>query len=122
MTMNERERQIRMAYAYPHLRKQARWGTGSQYIPDDSVALGFSGPAKDIDAEAVGAALEAAYNDIRLVSHYHFKKVASVLKRTTSDGRPDQSRAAIRLAYQDVFLNLADSSMRFFKNLPRGRR
>ena len=120
--MNERERNIRMAYAYPHLRKQARWGTGSQYIPDDSAALGFSGPSKDSDAEAVGAAIEAAYNDIRLVSHYHFKKVASVLKRTSSDSRPDQSRAAIGLAYQDMYLNLADSSMRFFKNLPRGKR
>lgn len=118
--MNKRERAIRMAYAYPHMRKTARWGTGTQYIPEDTVSLRFSGPNADKDAAAIGAALEEAHANIRLVSHYYFKKVATVLKNSTSDERPDHSRAAIALAYEDMFLNLADSSMRFFKNAPRG--
>ena len=127
MTMKKtREQMIRLAYAKPELRsqllpriKKARWGTGSQYIPDDSVSLGFTGPDKEAQSAAVGAALEDAYHNIRLISHHSFKKVATVLRKMDADTRPDLSRAAIGLAYQDVFLNLADSSLQYFRRLPK---
>ena len=110
--MTLRSRMIRLAHARPELRGELlplllrNKMAGYQYIPDDFVSLGFDGPERDDEAEAVGDALRGANHAIRRAVVQTVKEVADVLGNAASDARPGLARAAVYLAYSDMLDNI----------------
>jgi hypothetical protein len=125
MSELSRKKMIRLAFEQPELRKhllpmlkEGRWGRGVQYVPDDPSSLGFRGVNSESEALRVGALVEQANAEIRKAAHATFVQLGTALRHMDSDVDPGLARAAVGIAYQDIFLNLADEGLTYFKRLP----
>ena len=121
--MTHQQKLIRIAYANPELRpeilKQA--GFGYQYIPNDVISLGFKGSRATVESAAVGKYMEKIVEAVRKRYLATLIGMDRMLQRCETDVNPEESRAAIALAYDDLCDNLRTMSEKRIHAIPHRR-